>query len=343
MKKTTIGLVGAGGVGRIHIQNIIKNIPAANLKYIADAYPEKYNSWASQTDYPKAIEDYKVILNDPEIEAVVISVPAALHADMIIEAAEHGKHIFCEKPFDYDLNKIIDAMAAVKKAGVKLQIGFNRRFDKNFARAKEHINTGNIGDIHVIRITSRDPVPPGLEYFTAEGGEHTSIFTDTTIHDFDMARFFNKSKVVEVFARGSQLINKKHPIIKKADTMAAILKFEDESLAIIDNSWQAVYGYDQRAEIFGNKGSVVINNDVYNNAVLYTDKGEIGELPLVTWEDRYGVSYANEIKEFIGSIQQDTPVKVTGEDGLMAMVIANAAALSAEENRAVMISEMMPK
>ena len=288
MNSIDIGLIGAGGIGRIHIQNIIKNMPKVNIKYIADPYPEKYNAWAFERNFPEAIKDYKVILNDSEIEAVIICAPAALHADLIIEAAQYGKHIFCEKPFAYDISKIVSAMSAVEKAGVKLQIGFNRRFDKNFARTKEHILSGNVGDVHIIKITSRDPVPPGKEYFSAKGGEHCSIFTDTTIHDFDLVRFFNKSRVIEVFAKGSKLINKKDPIIKKADTMAAILTFEDNSMAIIDNSWQAVYGYDQRAEVFGNKGSVVVNNEIFNNTVLYSKTGQIGELPLVTWEDRYG-------------------------------------------------------
>ena len=343
MKSIAVGLIGAGGIGRIHIKNIIRDMPNVNLKYIADSYPEKYNVWAAQRNYPKAIDDYKVIFNDPEIEAVIICAPAALHADLIMEAAAHRKHVFCEKPFDYDINKIVKAMAAVEEANVKLQIGFNRRFDKNFARTKEHIMSGNIGDIHIIKITSRDPVPPGDEYFKAKGGENCSIFTDTTIHDFDMARFFNKNRVVEVYAKGSKLINKNNPTIKKADTMVATLTFEDDSIAIIDNSWKAVYGYDQRAEVFGSEGTVVVNNNITNNAVLFSEKGQIGELPLVTWEDRYGDSYSNEIIEFTNSVTGDTPVKVTGEDGLMAMVIAKAAALSAEENRVVKISEIMPK
>ena len=343
MKKTVIGLIGAGGIGRIHIGNIIRNMPDVHLKYIADPYPEKYNAWAVEQDYPKAIEDYNVVLDDPEVEAVVICAPAALHADLIIQAAGHHKHIFCEKPFDYDIDKIVTAMAAIEKAQVKLQIGFNRRFDKNFARTKEHILSGHVGDIHIIKITSRDPFPPGKEYFTAEGGENCSIFTDTTIHDFDMVRFFNGSRVKEVYAKGSKLINKNDPIIKKADTMAAVITFENDSIAIIDNSWQAVYGYDQRAEVFGSKGMVVVGNDTFNNAVLFSRQGEIGELPLVTWDGRYGDSYSNEIKEFIGAIRNDMPVKVTGEDGLMAMVIAKAAMLSAEENRVVKISEIMPQ
>lgn len=343
MKKTVIGVIGAGAVGRVHIDNIMTAIPQAELKYVSDAYPDKYNAWAQDLGYPVATTDHTTMLKDPELEAVVICAPAALHGDLIIEAAEHGKHIFCEKPFDYDLDKIVKAMAAVEKAGVKLQIGFNRRFDKNFAKARTLVDSGEIGDVHVIKITSRDPIPPAIEYFTAPGGEHCSIYTDTTIHDFDMARFLNNSEVVEVFAYGSKLINKDNPIITRADTIAVTLKFADNSLCVIDNSWQAVYGYDQRAEVFGTKGTATVENDVFTQTTLHSAKGIIGEKPLVTIKDRYGAAYAEEVRQFIFSVQNDMPIKATGMDGLLAMVVAKAAVKSADEGRIVKISEIMPQ
>lgn len=343
MKKTVIGVIGAGNVGRVHIENIMTAIPQVELKYVSDPYTEKYNEWAVEMGFPIASNDHTIMMKDPEVEAVVICAPAAVHGDLIIEAARHGKHVFCEKPFDYSIEKIVEAMVEVERADIKLMIGFNRRFDHNFAKAREYMNEGKVGDVHVIKITSRDPFPPGMSYFTAPGGENCSIYTDTTIHDFDMARFLNNSEVKEVFAMGSKLINKEKPEITRDDTCAITLRFEDDSLCVIDNSWEAVYGYDQRAEVFGTKGTVTIENDVFSQATLNSREGIIAEKPLVTIKDRYGKAYAEEIRQFILSIQNDTPVKATGHDGLMAIVIAKAALLSAAENRIVKISELMPK
>lgn len=342
MEKVTIGIIGAGNVAKIHIKNIISKVPSAIIKYVADPFPKKYNDWASKLEYPVAFEDYKLILKDPEVNAVIICAPAAVHGDLIIASAKAGKHIFCEKPFDYSVEKIVEAMNVVEECKVKLQIGFNRRFDHNFARAKQYVEEGKIGDIHIIRITARDPIPPVMEYFTAPGGENCSIYTDTTIHDFDMARFLNNCEVTEVYAMGSKLINKDKDEITRHDTCVISMRFEDNSLAVIDNSWEAVYGYDQRAEIFGTKGSVTIENDIISNTTLNTREGIIGEKPLVNLEQRFNDSFAEEIRAFVEAIQNDTEVKVSGMDGLMSIVIAKAARKSSEENRPVKISELLP-
>jgi myo-inositol 2-dehydrogenase/D-chiro-inositol 1-dehydrogenase len=342
MKKTTVGVIGAGSMGKVHIENIMTLVPQMILKYVSDPYPDVYNDWAKALGFPRAIDDYKTIINDPGVEAVIICAPAAVHGDLIIEAAEAGKHVFCEKPFDYSVDKIIKAMRTVKKAGIKLQLGFNRRFDRNFMKARELLDRGNIGDVHVIKITSRDPIPPVMGYFTAPGGEHCSIYTDTTIHDFDMARYLNKCEVTEVYAMGSKLINKDKPEITRDDTCVITLRFADNSLCLIDNSWEAVYGYDQRLEVFGTKGAVMVENETFSKTTLHCRDGIIGEKPLVTIKDRYGPSYAEELRRFVLAVQNNTPVMVTGMDGLLAIVIANAARKSAEEDRPVKITEMMP-
>lgn len=343
MKKIKIGVIGAGNVGRVHIENIITRIPQAEIVAISDPFPQKYNEWAKELDYPMAVEDYKVIMNDPQIEALVICAPAAVHGDLIIEAARVGKHVFCEKPFDYDIDKIVEAMKVVEETGVKLQLGFNRRFDHNFAKARDYIDAGKVGDVHVIKITSRDPVPPIMGYFTAPGGENCSLYTDTTIHDFDMVRFLNPGKeVVEVYGMGAKLINKDKPEITRDDTCVITIRFDDNSLAVIDNSWEAVYGYDQRGEVFGTKGAVTIENDVFSQATLNCKDGIIAEKPLVTIKDRYGLAYTEEVQEFINCVLNDTPPKANGMDGLMSIVIAKACRKSVEENRPVKIDELMP-
>jgi myo-inositol 2-dehydrogenase/D-chiro-inositol 1-dehydrogenase len=343
MKKICIGVIGAGNMGKVHIENIMTVIPQGFLKYVSDPYPDTYNTWAKEFDYPQAADDYKTIINDPDVDAVIICAPAAVHGDLIIEAAKAGKHIFCEKPFDYSVDKIVEAMRTVDKTGVKLQLGFNRRFDRNFAKVRELIDKGGIGDIHVIKITSRDPVPPSMGYFTAPGGEHCSIYTDTTIHDFDMARYLNNCEIIEVYAMGSKLINKDKPEITRDDTCVITLRFADNSLCVIDNSWEAVYGYDQRVEVLGTKGAVTVENETFSRTTLHCRDGIIGEKPVVTIKERYGSAYAREIHQFILAIQNNTPIPVTGTDGLLSIVIANAARKSAEEDRPVKISEMMPK
>lgn len=343
MKKTVVGVIGAGSMGCVHIENIMTIIPQAKLAYVSDPYPDVYNKMAAELDYPTASADYRAMLCDPQVEAVIICAPAAIHGDLIIEAARSRKHIFCEKPLDYDVNKIVEALRVVRDAGVKLQLGFNRRFDHNFAKARTYVDQGKIGDVHLITISSRDPVPPVDAYFTAPGGEHCSIYTDTTIHDFDMARFLNNSEVTEVYAMGSKLINKDKPQITRDDTCVITLRFEDNSLAVIDNSWEAVYGYDQRAEVFGTKGSATVENDVFSRTVLHSIDGIVAEKPLVTIKDRYGAAYAEEIRQFIAAVQNNTPVPVGGMDGLLSIIIANAAKKSAAENRPVKIAELMPK
>lgn len=343
MKKTVVGVIGAGSMGRVHIENIMTAIPRAELRHVSDPVPEAYNTIADEMGWPRADADYTVMLRDPEVEAVIIAAPAALHGDMIIQAARAGKHVFCEKPLDYSVDKIVEALKAVKEAGVRLQLGFNRRFDHNFAKARALLDEGRLGDVHVVKISSRDPVPPVMGYFTAPGGERCSIYTDTTIHDFDMARFLNPSEVVEVYAMGSKLINKDKPEITRDDTCVITMRHADNSLTVIDNSWEAVYGYDQRAEVFGTRGAATVENDVFSRTVLHNRDGIIHEKPLVTIKDRYGDAYAEEIRRFIAAIQNGTEVPVTGMDGLVSIVIANAARKSAEENRPVKIAELMPR
>lgn len=343
MKKTVVGVIGAGSMGRVHIENILTAIPQAELKHVSEPYPEAYDKIAAEMGWPRANPDHKTMLADPEVEAVIIAAPAALHGEMIIDAAKAGKHVFCEKPLDYSVDTILRALKAVKEAGVKLQLGFNRRFDHNFAKARKLLDEGKLGDVHVVKISSRDPVPPVTGYFTAPGGEHCSIYTDTTIHDFDMARFLNPSEVVEVYAMGSKLINKDKPEITRDDTCVIAMRHADNSLTVIDNSWEAVYGYDQRAEVFGSKGTATVENDVFSRTILHNRDGIIHEKPLVTIKDRYGDAYATEIRSFITAIQSDTDVPVTGMDGLLSIVIANAARKSAKENRPVAIAELMPK
>jgi len=226
---------------------------------------------------PHVTNNAEDIFGDPEISVVQICSSTDTHADYIIKAARSGKNIFCEKPVDLSVEKVKKALAAVKEAGVRLQIGFNRRFDHNFAHVRKLIDDGAIGQVQLVKITSRDPAPPPISYVKVSGG----IFLDMTIHDFDMARFQAKSEVEEVYAQGAVLID---PEIGKAgdvDTAIIMLKFANGALGVIDNSRKAVYGYDQRVEVFGSAGAAAAENDTPSQVRLSDTSGVHADKPLL--------------------------------------------------------------
>ncbi|MCJ7820676.1 MAG: inositol 2-dehydrogenase, partial [Bacteroidales bacterium] len=259
------------------------------------------------------------------------------HARYIEDAAKAGKHIFCEKPVDLSLEVIKGAIDTAKAAGVKLMIGFNRRFDPNFSKIKQLVIDGKIGEPHILKITSRDPAPPPAEYSAVSGG----MFMDMTIHDFDMARYITGSEVTEVYAKASVLVD---PEIGKAgdvDTAIITLTFANGAIGVIDNSRKAVYGYDQRVEIFGSKGMVSADNNYPENHRYYSNDGVHGSLPLNFFMDRYLEAYANEMKIFCNAVINDLPLPVDGNDGLMSVAVALASKKSYLENRPVKLTEII--
>ncbi len=336
-KKFTVGVIGAGRIGKIHIENLLRKIADANLKIVADVnINDKLRIWAEEKGVLKLTSDVNEIFIDPEIEIVVICSPTDTHAKFIQEAAKAKKHVFCEKPIDTDIKRIKETLSVVKKTGIKLMVGFNRRFDRNFMRCYESVASGQIGEPQIIKITSRDPAPPPIEYIKVSGG----IFLDMTIHDWDMARFQAGSEVDEVYATGAVLID---PEIGKAgdiDTAVAVLKFKNGAIGMIDNTRQAVYGYDQRVEVFGSKGCVVADNEATNTVRIYTAEcTNIDKIPYFFLE-RYMESYSAELKRFFECLSKNIEPKPNGEDGLQNVLVALAAQKSYEENRPVKISEI---
>jgi myo-inositol 2-dehydrogenase / D-chiro-inositol 1-dehydrogenase len=335
-KKIKIGLVGAGRMGKLHAENIRSFIPDAEIGVVADLQAECLKSWAESCGGSSLASDYRRVIEDPEIDAVLISSSTDSHASIIIEAAQAGKHIFCEKPVDLSLSKVKKVLAEVEKAGVIFQVGFNRRFDHNHRAVKEAVMAGKVGEPHLILITSRDPEPPPLQFIGGSGG----LFLDMSIHDFDMARYLSNREVLEVYATGAVLVD---PAIGEAgdiDTAVITLKLTGGVIGVINNSRKAVYGYDQRVEVFGSAGSVANFNDTPSTTVISSGSGICSEKPLFFFRERYRQSFIDELKDFVEAVAGNRKPLVSGYDGLQAALIAEAANKSLAENRPVRISEI---
>ena len=335
MGKVNIGVIGVGRIGRLHARNLKYQVPGTKVLAVADIFEESAREVASQLEIPIAEKDYRTLLENKNIDAVVICSSTDTHAQIISEAAQAGKHIFCEKPIALDVEKIDQAIAAVKKAGVKLQVGFNRRFDPSFKKAKDLVARGTIGTPHLLRITSRDPEPPPISYIKVSGG----IFLDMMIHDFDMARYLLDQEVVELMAVGSCLVD---PAIGEAgdiDTAIVTLKYEGGAWGTIDNSRKAVYGYDQRIEIFGSEGCVIVGNPKPTEVIINSAKDTISDKPLYFFIERYQEAYLAEMKEFIKCIQEDTKPPVGGFDGKISVQMGYAAKESLTKGSFVKISK----
>jgi myo-inositol 2-dehydrogenase / D-chiro-inositol 1-dehydrogenase len=331
-----LALIGAGRIGKVHANAVMNSIPNASIVAVADNYLEAAQNLARDYGIGLSGRNHMDAINAPEVDAVIIASSTDTHAPFIIDAARAGKHIFCEKPIAAELSTIDEALAAVKAAGVKLQIGFNRRFDASFLRIKQAIANGEIGTPHLLHIISRDPAPPPIEYVKVSGG----IFFDMTIHDFDMARYLF-GDVEEIYAAGAVLVN---PEIGKAgdiDTAMITLKFSNGAIGTIDNSRKAVYGYDQRVEAFGSKGSAS-NINLYPDAVTISNAETVRQasLPMNFFLERYMGSYVRELQDFVNAVEDDKPVPVDGNDGRVPVVMAMAAKKSYLENRPVKLSEV---
>lgn len=331
VKEVVLGALGAGRIGKLHADNILA-MPGVRLKLIADPYIDE--DWARTLGLSTTLDPAE-LFSDPEIAAVLIFSPSNLHAEQIITAAEAGKHIFCEKPIALDPDRIRQALLAVETAGVKLQVGFNRRFDPDIKRVKQAVDDGEIGQMQLIRITSRDPAPPPMDYLRISGG----IFLDMTVHDFDLVRFLSGSEVDEVYAAGAVMVDPAIGEIGDIDTAVTTMKLSNGALAVIDNSRQAAYGYDQRIEVFGSLGSISAVNLTATRTVLTTAQGVVTDKPLHFFLERYHRSFRVEIEQFIRSIRDDTPPPVVGRDGLNAILIGLAAQASLERGAPVRVSE----
>lgn len=333
-----VGIIGAGRIGKVHITSISTRVRDAVIKTVADPFMnEETAAWAKGMGVQHTTKDYEEIIRDPEIDAVLICSSTDTHSPISLEAIRAGKHVFCEKPIDHDVEKIKEVAAALEGTKVKYQVGFNRRFDHNFEAVQRAVAEGRIGRPEIIKITSRDPEPPGIDYVKVSGG----MFLDMTIHDFDMARFLAGCDAVEVYVQAANLVDSKIGEAGDVDTAVITLQMENGAIAVIDNCRKAVYGYDQRAEVFGSEGMAAIGNDSQSSVQISNSDGVTGEKPLFFFLERYMDAYGKEIAAFIDAIVNDTETPLGVMDGLKPVLMGLAAKKSWEEHRPVKISEIM--
>jgi myo-inositol 2-dehydrogenase/D-chiro-inositol 1-dehydrogenase len=328
-----IGVLGAGRIGRLHAEAIARGVGDARVVAIADPCIGRARAAADACGAQRITADPAEVLAAGDVEAVLVCSSTDTHARFIEAAAVAGKHVFCEKPLDHDPQRIAQALAAVEQAAVCLQVGFNRRFDAGFSRVARGVRAGEIGRAEIVRITSRDPEPPPLDYVRGSGG----LFLDMTIHDFDLARFLIADEIVEVYASGAALVD---PAVGRAgdiDTAVVQLRFAGGALGCIDNSRRAAYGYDQRAEVHGASGCLVAANTAPTMVQRWDGSGQTAERPHFFFLERYRDAYIDELRAFVRAVREGTAPAVSGRDGLQATRIARAAERSLVERRPVAV------
>ena len=328
-----IVLIGAGRIGRMHAQNIFLH-PKCNLSFVYDVDQKSATDIANKYNSRVASSVEEAITNKAT-DAVFIASATPTHVNFITKAAQSEKAIFCEKPIDLDIEKVNQCLKEVKNYDVPIQIGFNRRFDNSHRKVKLAKENGEIGELEMVIISSRDPEPPGLDYLKAAGG----FFRDTTIHDFDLSRFIlGEDPIVEVFAYGSQLISEECKDLGDHDTAMFIMKSQKGVLIHINNSRRAVYGYDQRVEVFGSKGMMISNNQSVTSVEKFDDKSTHVKDPIhFFFIERYDQAYKDQLDAFINIVINKEKPSVTFEDGRNALILANAAYESFETGKSVRV------
>lgn len=329
-----LGLVGTGRIGQLHVETLLRS-QIGQLVAVTDLHLDAARACAERYGVSQVAHDVADLLHNYDIQGLLICSSTNTHANYCLAASNAGKHIFCEKPIDADLARIDAVIHEVERTGVKMMVGFNRRFDPNHRRIKQSIEQGKIGTPHLLHIISRDPAPPPLEYIKVSGG----LFFDMTIHDFDMARYL-LGEVDEIYASAAVRVDPRIGEVGDVDTALITLKFAGGALGSIDNSRQAVYGYDQRVEVFGSGGVLRSENVFPDEVTLSTANSVERGLPKNFFMDRYLASYQAELETFVRCIAEDRPTPVTVHDGRAPVVMALAAQKSLAEGRPVKLSEI---
>ncbi len=330
-----VGVVGTGRIGSMHAELLARRVPGAALAAVSDVDADLAGTVARRLGV-EAAGDPGELIRSPDVDAVAICSSTDTHVALVEAAAAAGKATFCEKPISHDLEQVDRALTAVERAGVLFMVGFNRRFDPAHRSVRDAVVAGAVGDVHVLRITSRDPEPPPPSYARVSGG----IFLDMTIHDFDLARFVVGSEAVEVVAHGAVRVAPELAEVGDVDTAVVTLVHEDGALTVIDNSRRAVYGYDQRVEAFGSAGVAASGNPPAHTGTLVTAAGSTGPPLPHFFLERYTPSYLHEWEAFVDAVRSGGPSPVPGAAGRAALVIALAATRSLHERRAVPVDEI---
>ncbi|HFY3392381.1 TPA: D-chiro-inositol-2-dehydrogenase IolG2 [Salmonella enterica subsp. enterica serovar Typhimurium] len=335
MKKLRCGVIGLGRVGKMHVENMYL-LPQLDIICAADYFIEEMSDWLYSVNITSGYKNYQELLQRDDIEAVFIFTSTDMHEEIVTAAAQAGKHIFCEKPLSMneDEQASMAVLRKVKEKGVTLQVAFNRRFDPQFHEVFELVRSGKIGRPQMIKIASRDPDLLPHDLIKRIGG----LIFDFTMHDFDMARFMMQDEVSEVYVKGNTLIDPSLKNIDDVDTLAVMLTFRNGGYALIDNSRRAVYGYDQRVEVFGSEGMAYADNVSESTVKVFNSQHCIMKNPLPDFTVRYREAYRTEILHFIDSVLHHTPVVCTGEDALLAQRIAIAAQQSLKSGLPVKIT-----
>lgn len=325
---TRFAVLGAGRIGQVHAR-AIASVDGAELVAIADPIAAAADSVAVK--YGCDIRSIDAIEASDDVDAVVICTPTDTHADLIERFCRVSKAVFCEKPVDLDAARVRACLDVVEETKGRVMLGFNRRFDPDFAAMKAAIDAGRIGKVEMITITSRDPGAPPADYITRSGG----IFRDMTIHDFDMARWLLGEEIETVMAQASVLTDPMIENLGDYDSANVILRTASGKQAIITNSRRATYGYDQRIEVLGETGMVSAKNQSEAN-IQFADAQGFHDAPLLNFfMTRYTAAYAAEITAFLSALRDGTPMPTTTEDGLRALELADAALQSALSGQAV--------
>lgn len=332
-----IGVIGAGRIGKLHIENLVKRVPGAELIGIADTnLNEERLKWAANLGIKNVYTEPYELIKCSDLDAIVICSPTNTHVDYMIAAAEVGKDIFLEKPIDLNLEKILNGIKIVEESGVKIQLGYVRRFDHNYKKVRETVASGKLGKPHIIKITSRDACPPTFEYAKASGG----LFMDMSIHDFDMARYLSGSEVEEVSAFGGIMMDLNLEKIGDIDTATIMLRMKNGVLCVIDNVRKSGYGYDLRTEVECENGCVQSGNDIPTTAIISTMDGIVSELPKWFFLERFEEAFRDEMISFVDDLRYDRTPQIGLQDGLASILIATAAQKSIQEHRIVKINEL---
>ncbi len=324
----SICLFGVGRIGQIHGANVAMR-GDVELRYVVDVDERAAEQLAGR--YGAAVTSAEEALEDESLDAVIIASPTDTHADLISRSARAGKAIFCEKPIDLDMSNVDGCLDVVSECDVPLAIGFNRRFDPSFKALNDRVRAGDVGAVEMVTITSRDPSPPPADYVKRSGG----LFRDMMIHDFDMARWMLGEEPVEVFATASCLVDAAIADAGDVDTAMVVLRTAGGKLCHIGNSRRAVYGYDQRVEVFGSAGMLLAGNQRIDTVERHTEAGKAVAPVPDFFLKRYDEAYRIELNDFVDALASGRVPAVGGEDGRRALLLADAAAESLASGRPV--------